>query len=407
MARPPARERLAEAAFALFDERGYEQTTVDDITERAGLGRTTFFRHYRAKEEVIFPDHDRLIDLVRRRLLTSGPGSPLAAVCAAVRLVLLHYLGEGELARRRYALTSTVAALRDREIASVARYQRLFREFLDAHGEPDPLRAELMAAAVVAAHNHVLRRWLRAECADPLGEVDEAMRQVTALFAAPARAPTAAPRSSPSGPARTSARCCPRCAALRRARPSRPGRPPGAQRAVSGGLPEEPVADPDALAAGTVTAGSHRGGCPGRLGAMAHGTARPAVSRRREIGQASARSLLMTILGEFVLPRGGPVWTQALVSALSLFGIEQKSARQALARTAAEGWLASQRVGRKVRWSLTPPGQRLLSEGAQRIYSFGRDEVAWDGRWLLLLVSVPESQRDLRHRVRSRLNWAG
>src|SRR5579875_2484898 len=151
MARPPARERLAEAAFALFDERGYEQTTVDDITERAGLGRTTFFRHYRAKEEVIFPDHDRLIDLVRRRLLTSGPGSPLAAVCDAVRLVLLHYLGEGELARRRYALTSTVAALRDREIASVARYQRLFREFLDAHGEPDPLRAELMAAAALAA----------------------------------------------------------------------------------------------------------------------------------------------------------------------------------------------------------------------------------------------------------------
>jgi phenylacetic acid degradation operon negative regulatory protein len=139
---------------------------------------------------------------------------------------------------------------------------------------------------------------------------------------------------------------------------------------------------------------------------MAHGK-RPAVSRRREIGSASARSLLMTMLGEFVLPRGGPVWTQVLVSALALFGVEDKSARQALARTAAEGWLASERVGRQVRWSLTSPGQRLLSEGARRIYSFGRDEVEWDGRWLLLLVSVPESQRDLRHRVRSQLNWAG
>jgi phenylacetic acid degradation operon negative regulatory protein len=107
------------------------------------------------------------------------------------------------------------------------------------------------------------------------------------------------------------------------------------------------------------------------------------------------------------LPRGGSVWTQALVSALALFGVEDKSARQALARTAAEGWLASERVGRQVRWSLTPPGQRLLSQGAQRIYSFGRDDVEWDGRWLLLLVSVPESQRDLRHRIRSQLNWAG
>lgn len=140
---------------------------------------------------------------------------------------------------------------------------------------------------------------------------------------------------------------------------------------------------------------------------MADSTSRPTVSRRREIGQASARSLLMTMLGEFVLPRGGPVWTQTLVSALALLGTEPKSARQALARTAAEGWLESERFGRRVRWSLTTQGRRLLAEGAQRIYAFGRDEVEWDGRWLLLLVSVPESQRDLRHRIRTQLNWAG
>jgi len=129
MSKESPRDRLARAAFALFDEREYEQATVDDITERAGLGRTTFFRYYRSKEDVIFPDHDRLLGLVRDRLLTSGRHSVLAAVSDAVRLVLLHYLAEGDLARRRYALTSTVPALRDREIASVARYQRLFREF--------------------------------------------------------------------------------------------------------------------------------------------------------------------------------------------------------------------------------------------------------------------------------------
>jgi AcrR family transcriptional regulator len=190
MSKPGARERLAEAAFALFDERGYEQTTVDDIAERAGLGRTTFFRHYRSKEDVIFPDHDRLLELIRDRLATSSTSTALVAVSDAVRLVLLHYLDEGELARRRYALTSKVAALRDREIASVARYQRLFREFIsDWMGdstESASLKAELMAAAVVAAHNHVLRRWLRGESPDPIGEVDEAMREVIALFPAPA-----------------------------------------------------------------------------------------------------------------------------------------------------------------------------------------------------------------------------
>lgn len=186
MSKPSARSRLADSAFALFDERGYEQTTVDDIAERAGLGRTTFFRHYRSKEDVIFPDHDRLLDLIRDRLATSSHSTALVAVSDAVRLVLLHYLDEGDLARRRYVLTSKVAALRDREIASVARYQRLFREFIGDwmgdEAESASLRAELMSAAVVAAHNHVLRRWLRGETTDPVGEVDEAMRDVLALF---------------------------------------------------------------------------------------------------------------------------------------------------------------------------------------------------------------------------------
>ncbi|MFF0791834.1 TetR/AcrR family transcriptional regulator [Streptomyces spiralis] len=189
MSKPPARIRLADAAFALFDERGYEQTTVDDIADRAGVGRTTFFRHYRSKEAVIFPDHDRLLELIRDRLATSSHSTALVAVSDAVRLVLLHYVEEGDLARRRYALTSKVSALRDREIASVARYQRLFREFIaDWMGDPTEsasLRAEIMAAAVVAAHNHVLRRWLRGESSDPVREVDEAMSEVLALFPAP------------------------------------------------------------------------------------------------------------------------------------------------------------------------------------------------------------------------------
>ena len=187
MSKASARDRLAQAAFALFDERGYEQATIDDITERAGLGRTTFFRYYRSKEDVIFPDHDQLLDQIRQRLRTSSHATALAAVSDAVRLVLLHYLDEGDLARRRYMLTSAVPALRDREIATVARYQRLFREFiagwLEDAAQPAPLRAELMAASVVAAHNHVLRRWLRGETPDPAGELDQAMREVIGLFA--------------------------------------------------------------------------------------------------------------------------------------------------------------------------------------------------------------------------------
>ena len=133
----------------------------------------------------------------------------------------------------------------------------------------------------------------------------------------------------------------------------------------------------------------------------------PALSRRRELGATSARSLLLTVLGEFVLPRAEPVWTQVLIDVLGRLGVEPKSARQALARTAAEGLLESDRAGRRVRWSLSARGRSLLTDGAARIYGFGAPAPPWAGQWLVLLVSVPEVRRQLRHRLRTRLAWAG
>lgn len=121
----------------------------------------------------------------------------------------------------------------------------------------------------------------------------------------------------------------------------------------------------------------------------------------------SARSLLLTVLGEFVHPRGGQVWTGTLVEALGALGVEPKAARQALARTAAGGLLEPTRHGRRVRWRLTPAGAALLTEGTERIYGFMRDRHGWDGRWLVVTVGVPESRRQLRHRLRTRLTWLG
>ncbi|MDI2130053.1 PaaX family transcriptional regulator [Yinghuangia seranimata] len=135
--------------------------------------------------------------------------------------------------------------------------------------------------------------------------------------------------------------------------------------------------------------------------------ARPAMSRRQQVGAASARSLLMTLLGEYVLPHGGAAWTSTLLRAFEGLGVEEKSARQALARTAADGWIASERAGRRVRWVLTAPGRRLLTEGAERIYSFGAPSPPWDGRWLVVMATVPETQRKLRHQLRTKLTWAG
>jgi phenylacetic acid degradation operon negative regulatory protein len=131
------------------------------------------------------------------------------------------------------------------------------------------------------------------------------------------------------------------------------------------------------------------------------------ATRRREVGTGSARSLLLTVLGEFVHPAREPVWTATLVDALGVLGVEEKAARQALTRTSAEGLLASSRHGRRVLWSLTPRGRSLLDEGTRRIYGFMRERRPWDGRWLVLSVPIPETQRQLRHRLRTRLSWLG
>ncbi len=145
----------------------------------------------------------------------------------------------------------------------------------------------------------------------------------------------------------------------------------------------------------------------GGAGLAGEPSQRPTMSRRHAAGETSARSLLLTLLGEFVLPYQEPVWTSALINVLGKLDVEEKSARQALARTAAGGWLSSERVGRSVRWSLTAPGRRLLTEGAERIYSFGARAADWDGMWLVCYVSVPESKRKLRDQLRTRLSWAG
>ena len=180
------RSDIVDAAFRLFAERGYDATSGDDIAAAAGVSRSTFFRSYGSKEAVIFPDHDALLARVEDRLRSSHEDSALAAVVDAVKIVLFHYVAEGERARERYRLTSSVPSLRERELLGGFRYQRLFRTYLGRWGdgsEAAELNAELMAASVVAAHNRVLRRWLRGEVPDPQREIERALAVVQGTFA--------------------------------------------------------------------------------------------------------------------------------------------------------------------------------------------------------------------------------
>jgi phenylacetic acid degradation operon negative regulatory protein len=128
--------------------------------------------------------------------------------------------------------------------------------------------------------------------------------------------------------------------------------------------------------------------------------------RRRSVGAPAARSVLLTVLGEYVLPGPAGVWQETLIGALGTLGHKTQAARQALARSVTAGWLRTERHGRRSRVYLTGESVEMLRAGTDRIYRFG-EPWEWDGRWLLVAVRVPEERREVRHQLRTRLAWAG
>jgi phenylacetic acid degradation operon negative regulatory protein len=122
---------------------------------------------------------------------------------------------------------------------------------------------------------------------------------------------------------------------------------------------------------------------------------------------SSAKSLLLTMMGELVLPNGGSVWTSTVVRAMAALGVEERNARQAAFRLAERGYVQSEKEGRRARLHLTGSGRRLLTEGSRRIYEFGAYDDTWDGRWVAVVCLIPEEQRTKRHQLRSQLGFAG
>ena len=120
--------------------------------------------------------------------------------------------------------------------------------------------------------------------------------------------------------------------------------------------------------------------------------------RRRSVGAPAARSVLLTILGEYVMPRHDALWQETLIDALGTLGYKPQAARQALARSVTAGWLRAERIGRRSRVDLTAETSAMLETGARRIYAFG-SPWEWDGRWLVVVLRVPEERRDVRHQA--------
>lgn len=160
---PDFRTLVVAESIRLFGENGYESTTVEQIAAAAGISRRTFFRQFRAKEDVIFADHESLLAQVDDLLAATG-SDPSEAVCAAAELVFGHFSGDRNLAFRRLQVVSEVPALRDRELVTTYRYQRAFEEFLRRRlPEADRVHIVTYVAAVTGAHNYLLRRMIRGD----------------------------------------------------------------------------------------------------------------------------------------------------------------------------------------------------------------------------------------------------
>lgn len=152
------------AAIDLLARQGYDATSVEDLADAAGISRSTFFRKFGSKEDIVFADHDRILARVHE-FLAGTTADPLRAVVDAALLVFSHHVGNRETSLARYELLHQVPALRDRELVMTHRYQRSFRNHLLSalpESEGREVTAVAFAASVVAVHNSTLRQWLRA-----------------------------------------------------------------------------------------------------------------------------------------------------------------------------------------------------------------------------------------------------
>jgi AcrR family transcriptional regulator len=157
---PDARGRLEQAALDLYQERGFEQTTVTEIAERAGLTERTFFRHFVDKREVLFGVQD-LLRTICVRTIEAAPAStmPLDAVATALEALVPVFQERHERVRQRQAVIAANPALQERELLKEAWLTSAMAEALQRRGVTN-LAASLAAEVGVIAFKTAFGRWV-------------------------------------------------------------------------------------------------------------------------------------------------------------------------------------------------------------------------------------------------------
>jgi AcrR family transcriptional regulator len=181
---PNARGRLEQAALELYRERGFDQTTVTEIAERAGLTERTFFRYFADKREVLFWGQDRLRELYVRTIEAApDAAAPIDMVAAALDAAVPIFHERRELARQRQAVMAANPGLQERELLKAATLSAAMADALRGRGVPEPA-ASLAADSGLLAFKTAFARWVSAPDEHDLSRlIREALDQLKRITA--------------------------------------------------------------------------------------------------------------------------------------------------------------------------------------------------------------------------------
>jgi AcrR family transcriptional regulator len=220
---PDAKSRLERAALELFAERGFEQTTVAEIAERAGVTARTFFRHFSDKREVLFAGQEGFTAAFVSAIAAAPPdAAPSELVARALDGVASHFPAERrDFARRRQAVVSAHPGLQERELHKLSGLAAALAGALHARGVEPPV-STLLAESAMTVFRVSFTAWLDDPEGRDLAPIQhEMLASLAGLAAAPPSATTVAGRATGSADRDLRARE-PRDAARRRAGRSRP-----------------------------------------------------------------------------------------------------------------------------------------------------------------------------------------
>lgn len=132
-------------------------------------------------------------------------------------------------------------------------------------------------------------------------------------------------------------------------------------------------------------------------------TAADLVARFRRQRPLRGGSLIVTLFGDSILPRGGAIALGSLIELAAPFGLNERLVRTAASRLAQDGWIEGRRTGKLSEYHLSKHGRALFGEATKRIYS--EPDSPWSGRWTLIVV--PPMRAALRNEIRDELVWLG